>query len=554
MSTQLSFYAIGFNECSNVLLKTQQAILEAYKRGDQKEVERLQAQLVRSFAARALAVRKVITNSGGKTPGIDGEVWTTASDYMAAIMRLKDLSDYRAKPVRRVYIPKPNGKLRPLGIPTMYDRAVQTLFGFALLPIAEAMADKHSYGFRPYRSVHDCMIYLKLVLGSVTNPRRWILECDINKFFDNISHEWLLKNVPMNKTILRQFLEAGFMDMATFYETTLGTPQGGVISPILGNMALDGLESALGASFLMTRYADDFVVLGSSKESLETVAKTRIAEFLAERELALNLEKTKTVNMEEGFNFLGFHFQEYPDQSRVKGTKQGIFLVKPQPEKVTGLRRKVKEMVKSHYHKPLFALVSKLNPVLRGWAEYYAPVTSKKVFTAVGMYVWQVIWKLLRKKHPSMGLRELKSKYFKNIDGNNWSLCVKDPNGSDIVLYQIGWTMIKRHTICKDLNPFDPANNEYFQKRVAYGARKSTVLNRKGLKLLKLQHGKCPVCTMPLLWEENLEVHHRLSRKSGGSDRLKNLALLHKLCHLQVTHCKEPKLKAVWRSSGLLLG
>lgn len=224
---------------------------------------------MRSYAARALAVRKVITNKGGKTPDIDGVVWVTPEQALEAIDRLKDLSKYKATPVKRIYILKANCKKRPLGIPTIFDRAVQALLALALLPIAESIADKRSYGYRPYRFVHDVAIYVKLVAGSHYG-KRWILEGDIKGFFDNISHEWLLENIPMDKRILREFLKAGFVHEGNFNEIELGTPQGSFISPIFANMVLDGLEQLANGVYTV-RYADDFVVMSKTKELLVSI-------------------------------------------------------------------------------------------------------------------------------------------------------------------------------------------------------------------------------------------------------------------------------------------
>jgi len=270
----LSYEDILWGHAFREVLELQRRIAVAFK-SNVEEVKPLQEQFVRSFAARAVAVRRVTENSGGKTPGVDGVLWKTNEDKMEAIKSLKDLSAYKAVPVRRVMIPKRQGGERPLGIPTMKDRAVQALWMMALVPISECKADERSYGFRPGLSARDAMTYVRTVLAGYRNPRTWILEADIEKFFDRIDHNWLINNTPMNARILDQFLKAGaLLPNKELLDTPMGTPQGGPISPVIANMALDGLENLLKeAGFYMCRYADDFVVFGRTKEELEGRAR-----------------------------------------------------------------------------------------------------------------------------------------------------------------------------------------------------------------------------------------------------------------------------------------
>jgi len=287
----------------------------AYRKKDMKLVKIYQHELTRSFAARAIVVRKVVSNKGKNTPGIDGVIWDSKERRFQAIGKLKDLSQYKANPVRRVYIPKPGGQLRPLGIPTMFDRAVQTLYMFTIDPIAEETACPHSYGYRLHRSVKDCAVYLWMVSASPTANRRYVFEADIKGFFPSVSHDWLLDNVPMDKLILGEFLRAGFMERSLLHETPEGFPQGSPISPPLANLALNGLEEVLRKrDFLTVRYADDFVVLGKSREKLNNIARVLIEKFLAKRGLELHPEKTGICSIEDGYDFLGYRFREYPDK------------------------------------------------------------------------------------------------------------------------------------------------------------------------------------------------------------------------------------------------
>jgi RNA-directed DNA polymerase len=531
----------------------QHDILEAYKKKDSHRILITQNKLIRSFAARSLAVRKVTSNKGAKTKGIDGVSITTKVDKFKLIKELKNISpsSYEAKPVRKVLIPKTPGKLRPLGIPTILDRVVQTLYYFALDPIAEEQADIRSYGFRKYRSVNDCVIYLKLVLGNYTATRRYVLKCDIKGFFPSVAHAWLLKNIPMNKTILEKFLKAGFVDNHIFNTTEEGFPQGSPISPTLANMALNGLSDCIGEEFRMTRYGDDFVILGKTKEALLNEAYPKIQDFLKIR--GLELEKTQVVEISEGFDFLGYHFREFYDPARIKGTKKGIFLVKPSKAKIQEFKKLISKTVRENTKSPMYVLIQILNEKLRGWAEHYRTVTSQKAFSSIHYHVWNTTWAMLRKKHRTRNVKRILEKYYCKRLGNKWILrCEQSDGKSEMTLFQIPYVEMRRHQLCDSGNPYDPENYEYFKRRLSRSARYSILLGRMRSNLLKIQKGKCPVCTNSLLNGEDLEVHHILPRKDGGSDKPKNLLLLHKECHKQVTNSKNENTIAIWRQQGII--
>ena len=310
--------SIDWNKCEIAVNKLQARIVKAQKAGKHGRVKSLQWVLTHSFYAKALAVKRVTSNSGSDTAGVDNEKWSTPNAKFKAIGELKRRG-YNPQPLRRVNIKKSNGKLRPLGIPPMKDRAMQALYLFALEPVSETTADRHSYGFRKGRSTKDAIQQCFNVLSKENSPE-WILEGDIKGCFDHISHQWLLNNIPMDKVTLRKWLKCGFVFHKELFPTEEGTPQGGIISPTLANMTLDGLQTILGEKYRrksingkdyspkvnLVRYADDFIITGRDKETLEDI-KVLVAEFLKERGLTLSEEKTQITHIEDGFVFLGFN-------------------------------------------------------------------------------------------------------------------------------------------------------------------------------------------------------------------------------------------------------
>ena len=331
---------INWKEAEASINGLQIRIAKATKEGRWNLVKRISYLLTHSFYAKALAVRTVTQNKGRKTPGIDGEIWTTPPAKMKAVLSLTD-KNYKAKPLKRIYIPKQGtNKKRPLSIPTMYDRAMQALYAMALSPIAETLGDSTSFGFRKFRSAHDACDYTWTILRD-EHSAEWILESDIKGCFDNISHEWLIENIPMDKSVLKQFLKSGFIFNRHLFATDRGTAQGGVISPILANMALDGIEKMLGEKFWtcprgrlfkpkcntrkvnLTRYADDLIITADSKEVAEAI-KEMLADFLKVRGLELSEEKTKITHINDGFVFLGWEFRKFHGKLLVKPSKKSI--------------------------------------------------------------------------------------------------------------------------------------------------------------------------------------------------------------------------------------
>lgn len=537
------WYAINWHACHQNVEKLQVRIVKAVKEGRWGKVKALQRLLTCSFSGRALAVKRVTENKGRRTAGIDQITWSRASSKYAAIRTLKR-QGYKAQPLRRVYIPKANGKKRPLGIPTMKDRAMQALYMQALEPIAETLGDPHSYGFRRERSTMDAIDQSQRSLVKKQGPP-WILEADIEGCFDNISHEWLLKNIPMDKIILGKWLKAGYMDKGSFYDTATGTPQGGIISPLLANMALDGMENLLKETFprrprvngkqtrlsiRLIRYADDFIVTGRTKELLEEKVKPLIEAFLAERGLRLSKVKTHITHIDEGFDFLGFNIRKYKEK----------LLIKPAKESQKALLRKIRTTCKKMETETQRAVIRTLNPILRGWGNYYKHVSFTKSFRRIGHEVWKTLWQWAKKRHPNKGLKWIKRKYFPSTKGRIWTFSCKsqqklrkDPSKYLYwKLLYLGEISFSFHNVIKaGTNIYDPAHKSYLKRRRELKILASQNLRVEEKRLWEAQDGLCPVCQHPIEEERNWDTHHIVEKSKGGGDNLDNLQLLHPNCH-----------------------
>ena len=454
--------AINWQEAWRQVRRLQMRIAKAVQAGKRGKVKALQRILTRSFYAKLLAVKRVTSNKGKKTSGVDGVLWQGARAKIQAAHSLKQ-HGYHAQPLRRIYIAKKNGKKRPLSIPTMYDRAMQALYKLALAPVAETTADRNSYGFREGRRCADAIAAAFNAL-SKPNSATWILEGDITGCFDNISTSWLLENILLEKAILRKWLTAGYVEDGITYPSYKGTPQGGIISPTLSNMTLDGLEQAVHAAVPrrlrvnFVRYADDFIITGKSKRLLEEVVKPVVEQFLKERGLTLSVEKTHITHIKNGFTFLGQTFRKV-------GHK---LLIKPSKEGTQALIRKVGTLIRKHVSAPMEVLIGKLNQVLRGWANYHRHVVASEAFSLVDNYVYHQLWRMLRRRHTNKSKGWIIDRYWKTAGIKSIFSVQKKVKGK-LRVYQalrVFTIKIRRHIKIKaEANPYLPEYAFYFHRR-----------------------------------------------------------------------------------------
>ena len=540
----LEWHAIDWRRVQQNVRRLQARIVKAVQEGRWGKVRALQHLLTHSFSAKALAVRRVTENQGKRTPGVDRVTWKTPAHKAMAIGTLRQRS-YRPQPLRRVYVAKSNGKLRGLGIPTMRDRAMQALYLLALDPIAETLADPNSYGFRTQRAPADAIEQCLTVLARQDSPE-WVLEGDIRACFDEFSHKWLLAHIPMDKAMLSKWLKAGYIERNVLHPTEAGTPQGGICSPVIANLALDGLETRLRTAFPrkvwngykqvcpkvnFIRLADDFVITGATKELLEAEVKPLVEAFLKERGLELSAEKTVITHIAAGFDFLGQNLRKY----------NGKLLIKPSAKSSKTVLRKVRTVIKDNKGAAAGHLIYQLNPIIRGWAMYHRHAVSAKVFESVDHAIFQALWRWAKRRHPNKGLRWVKARYFHSIGDRNWVFSgeVRDPKGKRqaVHLFSAHRLPIKRHTKIKGkANPYHPQWELYFEKRLARKMTDSLQGHRTLLNLWRRQDGRCPHCGAAITPLTGWHSHHKVWRSHGGSDTADNRVLLHPTCHRQIHH------------------
>lgn len=530
-----------------------QRIYRATQLGQWNKVRSLMKLMLRSYSNLLLSVRRVTQENQGKnTAGIDGQTATIPEERVKLVNEMLGHQLWLAKPVRRVYIPKANGKLRPLGIPTLKNRTAQAMVKNALEPSWEAKFEANSYGFRPGRSSQDAMgqVWIRLQNGR----DKWILDADIKGAFDNISHQFILNAIGKcpGRELIKQWLKAGYVEAEMLHSTESGTPQGGIISPLLANIALDGMDEMLGqlyrkvtytrkgktrtgakinrkvSKYGFVRYADDFIITASTREDIEAILP-QIKTWLKQRGLELNEEKTRITHRDEGFNFLGFHVRAY----------KGKCLIQPQKEKAKFLLNKVRDWLKNHKTVKPETVIQALNPIIRGWANYYRHFVSSKTFNNVDDAIWRAIWQWCLRRHPKKSKTWVKDKYYQTVGGRSWTFVtrIKGAHGKNktINLVRATEANIIRHIKVKgQASPDDPTLKQYWHKRyVSYGKSYFSV-GTKHYRIAHRQAWKCPVCGEPLFNGEELHKHHKVPIKEGGNDGEQNLVFLHHACHRQV--------------------
>jgi RNA-directed DNA polymerase len=498
--------------------------------------------MLRSYSNILVSVRRVTqTNAGKYTAGVDKVVVLTPAARGQLVDRLATAQPWRVRPVRRVYIPKQNSdKGRPLGIPTVLDRCHQARVKNALEPEWEAKFEGSSYGFRPGRTAHDA-VQKSYLLACPHRRKKWVLDADIKGAFDNINHGFLLKALgdAPGRELVKQWLKAGVLENGVCHDTDTGTPQGGVISPLLLNIALHGMESALGVLHngrgtiagerALVRYADDFVVFCESREDALRVKDTLLPPWLAERGLTLSEEKTRIVHLSEGFDFLGFNVRHRPAP---RTTRSGYkLLIRPSKKAVDRKRAELRDLWRGFHGHRVTSILYRLNPLIRGWANYHRAVAASEVFSKLDNWMHRRAVRYAKRMHPRKSREWRHARYWGKLNLKRNDRWVFGDKHTGQYLLKFRWFGIVRHELVRGrASPDDPALREYWWQR-----RKVNLhhLSDSDVRIAEAQDWLCPLCGMILLNGEELHRHHKQPKVMGGSDAYSNRELLHLYCHQQ---------------------
>ena len=563
---------LPWKKFEKVLYKLQKRIYQASSRGDVQNVKQLQKLLIKSRSAKLIAVRRISQdNKGHRTAGVDGVKSLTPKQRFSLV----DKINLRTKvhPVRRVWIPKPGkDEKRPLGIPTIYDRAVQCLVKMALEPEWEARFEPNSYGFRPGRSCHDVR---EAIHNAISTTPKYVLDADISQCFDKINHEKLLKKLNTYPTLRRQiraWLKAGVWDDKQLFPTSEGTPQGGIVSPLLANIALHGMEECVKSfaentkmynlngnaikgkrdrrkTLSLFRYADDFVILHQDYSVVQR-CRELISEWLKDMGLELKPSKTRLTHtlhnvgkQKAGFDFLGFNICQYKVGKYTSGKNSfGKILgfktiIKPSKNNVLNHYRQVAETIENFKSLKQSSLIGKLNPIIRGWSNYFSTSISKSTFYKLDHLIWWKLWKWAVSRHRNKGKKWLKNKYFQQettyekeklkFTSRDWIFATTKDGKIEDRLLAYGDTEIKRHIKVK--TKASPYNGDFTYWSTRMG--RHPLMPIRKAKLLKAQKGKCNWCGLTFRQDDVIEEDHIIPKAKGGKDYYKNLQLLHRHCH-----------------------